>query len=145
MTRAVTGTVAWRGVPARWWARLTVPDIRTGESRRVWIDLDRPDLKNTIEDKAAAKRIALDLSSSARDKVFVGKDRQADDTISAVRVILSGQLTRTEKYAAVMRLVDSSTPNDCEHADSECPLSCVCPCGLCMACRQRDDGGASGW
>ena len=61
MGRAATGSVDWRrahGVEG-WHARVTV---KTNDplkpKRRVWVDLERPDLKNNPTDKATAKRLA---------------------------------------------------------------------------------------
>ena len=58
MGRASTGTVEYRGHPARWHARLTVRTADGGRARP-WLDLERPDLRNTPEDKATAQRLAL--------------------------------------------------------------------------------------
>ena len=72
MGRAATGTVEFRGTPARWWARVTVR-TEDGGTRRVWVDLERLDLKNTPEDKRTAKRLALKRAKVASKKTFVGK------------------------------------------------------------------------
>jgi integrase len=69
-----TGTVQFRGNPARWWARVTARDEH-GNKVRPWVDLERPDLKNTPEDKAIAKRLAAKKSKKASRMVYVGKDR----------------------------------------------------------------------
>jgi integrase len=74
MSRTASGTVGWRGTPARWWARLTVR-TEEGATKRVWVDLERSDLKNTPEDKRAAKRLALKRAKSASKKKFVGVER----------------------------------------------------------------------
>lgn len=76
MSRTASGTVEWRGTPARWWARLTVR-TEDGTTKRVWVDLERPDLANTIEDKRAAKRIAAKRARLASKKTFVGVERAA--------------------------------------------------------------------
>ncbi len=76
MGRASTGTVSFHGNPARWWARVTVYD-EVGERHRPWIDLERPDLKNTLEDKKAAKRAALKRAKVASKAKFVGVERAA--------------------------------------------------------------------
>jgi hypothetical protein len=57
MGRARTGTVVFRGNPPRWHARLTVRD-GIGRASRVWVDLERPDLQDTPEDKEVARQIA---------------------------------------------------------------------------------------
>jgi hypothetical protein len=46
-----------------------------GGARRVWVDLERPDLTNTPADKRAAKRIALKRAKLANKKTFVGVER----------------------------------------------------------------------
>jgi integrase len=75
MSRPASGTVEFRGNPPRWFARVTT---RTPEGviKRPWVDLERPDLKNTPEDKKAAKRLALKRSKRANRPgvAFVGKD-----------------------------------------------------------------------
>ncbi len=74
MSRTASGTVEYRGKPPRWWARLTVRK-EDGGTRRVWLDLERPDLKNTPEDKRAAKRLAAKRAKLASKAKFVGVDR----------------------------------------------------------------------
>ena len=76
MSRTASGTVAWRGTPARWWARLTVRTA-DGGTRRMWVDLERPDLKNTPDDKRAAKRLALKRAKLASKTKFVGVEKAA--------------------------------------------------------------------
>jgi hypothetical protein len=44
---------------------------------RPWVDLERPDLANTPEDKKAAKRLALKRAKLASKKTFVGVERAA--------------------------------------------------------------------
>ncbi|HEX4629212.1 MAG TPA: hypothetical protein VH137_10525, partial [Gemmatimonadales bacterium] len=56
MSRAASGTVGWRGNPARWWARVTVRR-EDGTKAQPWVDLERPDLKNTPEDKKIAQAV----------------------------------------------------------------------------------------
>jgi hypothetical protein len=53
MSRTASGTVEWRGNPARWWARVTAR-AEDRSIRRPWVDLERPDLKDTREDKKTA-------------------------------------------------------------------------------------------
>ncbi len=74
MSRAASGTVEWRGNPARWWARLTVR-TEAGETKRVWVDLERTNLANTLEDKKVAKRIAAKRARLASKKTFVGAEK----------------------------------------------------------------------
>jgi integrase len=74
MSRTASGTVSWRGNPARWWARVTVRN-NDGKVRRPWVDLERPDLKNTPEDKRAAKRLALKRAKLASKATFVGVEQ----------------------------------------------------------------------
>jgi hypothetical protein len=74
MGRAAAGTVDYHGTPPRWWARVTTRDEQ-GKIRRPWVDLERPDLKNTPEDKKIAKRLALRRAKAATKKTFVGVDR----------------------------------------------------------------------
>jgi integrase len=74
MSRTASGTVGWRGNPARWWARITVKDEQ-GTAHRPWVDLERPDLKNTPEDKRTAKRLALKRAKFAAKAPFVGVER----------------------------------------------------------------------
>ncbi len=76
MPRAATGTVEWRGTPPRWWARVTAKDAE-GNPRRVWIDLEREDLKNTPEDRKIAKRLALTRAKAASKKRLVGVEAAA--------------------------------------------------------------------
>jgi integrase len=72
--RAATGTVEFRGNPPRWHARVTVKDA-TGKPRRPWVDLERPDLKNTPEDKKTAKRLALKRAKLATKGRYVGVEQ----------------------------------------------------------------------
>ena len=74
MSREASGTVEFRGTPARWHARISVKDA-SGKTHRPWVDLGRPDLKDTPEDKATAKRLAFKRAKVARKGVFVGAER----------------------------------------------------------------------
>lgn len=74
MARTSTGTVSWRGNPPRWWARITVRD-EGGAIRRPWVDLERPDLTNTPDDKRTAKRLALKRAKVGAKMKFVGAER----------------------------------------------------------------------
>ncbi len=74
MPRKRTGSVEFRGTPPRWFARLTVKDEH-GVTHRPWVDLQRPDLKDTPADRAVAQRLALKRATDAKRMVFVGKDR----------------------------------------------------------------------
>ena len=74
MGRKATGTVDYRGNPARWHARITVHDEQ-GAPHRPWVDLERPDLKNTPEDKRTAQRLAAKRSKVASKGKFVGVAR----------------------------------------------------------------------
>jgi len=74
MGRAATGSVEFRGNPPRWWSRVTMR-TEAGQTKRVWMDLERPDLKNTPEDKAIAKRLARRDAKKAIKKTFVGRER----------------------------------------------------------------------
>ncbi len=76
MSRTASGTVEWRGNPARWWARVTTKDEQ-GIVRRPWVDLERPDIPNTPEGKRTAKRLALKRAKLAKNKTFVGQARAA--------------------------------------------------------------------
>ncbi len=76
MGRALSGTVEWRGTPPRWWARITVR-TEDGGTRRVWVDLERPDLRDTPDDKRTAKRLALKRAKLAARKTYVGVERAA--------------------------------------------------------------------
>ena len=93
MSRSSTGTVQWRDTPPRWWARITVRDEH-GVIHRPWVDLERPDLKNTPEDKRTAKRLALKRAKIASKKPFVGVERA-----TAPKVTLADL---EEKWHAVM-------------------------------------------
>jgi integrase len=74
MARTATGTVEFRGTPARWWARITVKDSG-GTIRRPWVDLERPDLKDTPEDKKIAKTLARKQAKLASKKSFLGVEQ----------------------------------------------------------------------
>ena len=74
MGREATGTVEWRGSPARWFARITVTK-EGGGLARPWVDLERPDLKNTPADKKIAKRLARKRASAAKGGVYVGPEQ----------------------------------------------------------------------
>jgi integrase len=74
MSRTASGSVAWRGNPARWWARVTTHDEQ-GNVRRPWVDLERPDLRNTPEDKKIARRLASKRAKLASKKTYVGPER----------------------------------------------------------------------
>ena len=77
MGRAATGYVEFRGTPPRWYARVTGHDA-AGRTVRPWIDLKRPDLKNTPEDKEIAKRLAAKRAKLASKATFVGKAHARD-------------------------------------------------------------------
>jgi len=81
MSRTASGTVDWRGNPARWWARVTVRR-EDGATARPWVDLERPDLKNTPEDKKIAKRLALKRAKAASKGKFVGVERATAPRVS---------------------------------------------------------------
>ena len=83
MSRAATGTVEYRGNPARWFARVTT---RTPEGAivRPWVDLERPDLRNTPGDKSAAKRLAVKRAKLAAKGVYVGPDAAPAPTRTTV-------------------------------------------------------------
>jgi len=74
MSRTASGTVSFRGNPARWWARITVRD-ENGAIRRPWVDLERPDLANTPTDKKTAQRLALKRAKVATKMKFKGVER----------------------------------------------------------------------
>jgi len=88
MSRTASGTVDWRGNPARWWARVTVRR-EDGTKARPWVDLERPDLKNTLEDKRTAKRLALKRARAASKGRFVGVEQA-----SAPKTTLAGLETK---------------------------------------------------
>jgi site-specific recombinase XerD len=78
MGRAATGTVDWRRVDGveGWHARVTVrTDNPLRPKRRVWVDLERPDLKNNPADKATAKRLAARHAKVARKGTHVGVEQ----------------------------------------------------------------------
>jgi hypothetical protein len=52
--------------------RVTTKD-KEGKIHRPWVDLERPDLKNTPEDKKIAKRLALQRAKEASKLAFVGR------------------------------------------------------------------------
>jgi integrase len=81
MGRQATGSVDFHGTPARWWARLTVKDAQ-GKVHRPWVDLGRPDLRDTPEDQATAKRLARKLAKLAAKKSFVGVERAKAPTVT---------------------------------------------------------------
>jgi hypothetical protein len=81
VARTATGTVEFRGNPARWWARLTVKDGE-GNTVRKWVDLERRDLGNTPEDKKAAKRVALKKAKVASKKRFLGVEVAASSRLT---------------------------------------------------------------
>jgi integrase len=85
MPRAATGTVSYHGTPPRWWARVTVHDEH-GKPHRPWIDLERPDLKNTPEDKVTAKRLALKRAKKAKKRPFIGAARATAPTVKLVEL-----------------------------------------------------------
>ena len=80
-----SGTVQFRGNPPRWFARVTGKDEH-GNVVRPWVDLDRPDLKNTPGDKATAKRLAERRSKQARKAVYVGKTKAAAPRITLAEI-----------------------------------------------------------
>src|ERR1019366_3472681 len=78
MSRTASGTVDFRGTPARWWARITVRR-EDGTTARPWVDLERPDLKDDSATKGpdwrTAKRLAAKRAKAASKGVFVGVER----------------------------------------------------------------------
>lgn len=84
MSRTASGTVEWRGNPARWWARITARDEH-GKTHRPWVDLERPHLHNTAEGKRAAKRLALKRVKAARNAKFVGVERAVAPKVNGAR------------------------------------------------------------
>ncbi len=81
MGRKATGTVDFRGNPARWHARITVYDEQ-GLPHRPWVDLERLDLKDTPEDKAIAKRLAAKRAKKAARGVYIGRARASAPTVT---------------------------------------------------------------
>ena len=85
MSRLATGTVSWRRVEGveGWHARVTATDAN-GQKRRPWVDLERPDLKNTPGDKEIAKRLALKRARLAAKGTYVGAEQATSARVTLV-------------------------------------------------------------
>ncbi len=79
MSRPASGTVAWKGNPPRWFARVSVHDER-GVVRRPWVDLERPDLKNTPDDKKTAKALRASPHETRCERGCEVRRRRARDS-----------------------------------------------------------------